>query len=323
MYVKKHAGYSPPRYFLSRWTRTNGRKQEELIYNYGNTQPHFYQPVFKLGLCENIMREYAGADVDLIIDDPPYGKTKQEWDTEPDWEELTELYYDVLSDSGLLVIFGQQPSLISAYNAFTNDGFQFRYELIWEKKNPAWVSPAQPKPAHENIFIFAKKGVKATETTFNTKNVMEDASFVCPDCREKHRRTAYHVEQSETSQSHKGAQSSGTVSRGKDKRYPRSVLEYHEAHPEMTDDPKTGIVGQKPVRLMRWLIMALSNRGDTILDPHAGSGSTLYTAIPLCRRSIGIEANPERYENSKDRLDGRFNELTELKHGRAVEDPAI
>jgi DNA modification methylase len=237
---------------------------------------------------------------------------------EPDWDELTELYGRVLTENGLFVLFGQQPSLIPAYQSFTNDGFQFRYELIWEKKNPSWVSSYQPLPAHETIFIFARSGVKAGETVFNTDQVMEDASFVCSNCEEDISRGSYEVKQGTNSQSHKGAQTSGAVSSGGDERYPKSVLEYEEVHPQFTDDPKSAVVGQKPWRLIRWLIAALSERkpngSATVLDPHMGSGTTPAVAIPLCRKSIGIEADYTHKAEAQERIDAWVEQLEGSKH---------
>lgn len=49
---------------------------------------------------------------------------------------------------------------------------------------------------------------------------------------------------------------------------------------------------QKPLDLMRWCIEKTT--GETILDPFAGSGTTLRAAKDLGRKSIGIEIE-ERY----------------------------
>jgi site-specific DNA-methyltransferase (adenine-specific) len=50
---------------------------------------------------------------------------------------------------------------------------------------------------------------------------------------------------------------------------------------------------QKPIRLMGWVIGLFPN-ANTILDPYAGSGSTLIAAKMLGRCAIGIEIE-ERY----------------------------
>jgi DNA modification methylase len=50
---------------------------------------------------------------------------------------------------------------------------------------------------------------------------------------------------------------------------------------------------QKPIALMRWCFSFLGN-GSTILDPFAGSGTTLVACVQTGRRGIGIELD-ERY----------------------------
>lgn len=48
-----------------------------------------------------------------------------------------------------------------------------------------------------------------------------------------------------------------------------------------------------PVKLAERLIRIYSKRGNLILDPFAGIGSTCIAAMQLDRRSVGVELNPE------------------------------
>lgn len=59
---------------------------------------------------------------------------------------------------------------------------------------------------------------------------------------------------------------------------------------------------QKPIDLTRRLIQRHSNVGDTVLDPFAGSGTTLRAAKDLGRRAIGIEINPDYCAIAVERL---------------------
>jgi site-specific DNA-methyltransferase (adenine-specific) len=57
-------------------------------------------------------------------------------------------------------------------------------------------------------------------------------------------------------------------------------------------DPRTGHQTQKPVALMEILVRLFSNRGELVLDPFAGSGTTGVAAVRMGRRFIGWELNP-------------------------------
>ncbi len=56
---------------------------------------------------------------------------------------------------------------------------------------------------------------------------------------------------------------------------------------------------QKPVALMNIYIENSSRPGDVVLDPFAGSGSTLVAAILSGRRAIGIEKRPEHFDAAR------------------------
>jgi len=58
----------------------------------------------------------------------------------------------------------------------------------------------------------------------------------------------------------------------------------------------------KPDALMCELVQQFSDPGDTILDPFAGSGTTLFAAKRLGRQAIGIELNEQFAEVAAKRL---------------------
>lgn len=52
---------------------------------------------------------------------------------------------------------------------------------------------------------------------------------------------------------------------------------------------RTGHPCQMPVKLLKRIVKVASNKGDLVLDPFAGSGTTLAAAKSLGRRFVGIE----------------------------------
>lgn len=59
---------------------------------------------------------------------------------------------------------------------------------------------------------------------------------------------------------------------------------------------------QKPTSILKHFIGILSDKGDQVLDPFMGSGSTGVAAVSLDRRFIGIELDKEYFEISKKRI---------------------
>ena len=59
---------------------------------------------------------------------------------------------------------------------------------------------------------------------------------------------------------------------------------------------------EKPVRLLERLISLVSDKGDIILDPFCGSGSTCEAAKNIGRHFIGIEIDSEYYAKAFNRL---------------------
>lgn len=60
---------------------------------------------------------------------------------------------------------------------------------------------------------------------------------------------------------------------------------------------------EKPVSLMSELITLFTNRGDTVLDPVMGSGSTGVAAVKNGRKFIGIETNSDFFEIACRRIE--------------------
>ncbi len=59
---------------------------------------------------------------------------------------------------------------------------------------------------------------------------------------------------------------------------------------------------QKPCGLIRELMELFSRKGDLVLDPFAGSGTTAYVALELGRKVLAYENNAEHYDAARRRL---------------------
>lgn len=67
-------------------------------------------------------------------------------------------------------------------------------------------------------------------------------------------------------------------------------------------DPARFHATQKPLSLFSYLVSVSSNKGDLILDPFSGSGTTAIACHRLKRRFICIERDYEYWTNSCERL---------------------
>jgi DNA modification methylase len=65
---------------------------------------------------------------------------------------------------------------------------------------------------------------------------------------------------------------------------------------------------QKPVGIFTPLLEAFTKPGDVVLDPFAGSGSTLVAARDMGCRFVGIELDETHHRTASTRLASKFNQ---------------
>ena len=65
---------------------------------------------------------------------------------------------------------------------------------------------------------------------------------------------------------------------------------------------QAGFPTQLPSELVRQMIRASSNKGESILDPFSGSGTVGMAAVLMGRSYIGIECNEDYLKKSKKRM---------------------
>ena len=59
---------------------------------------------------------------------------------------------------------------------------------------------------------------------------------------------------------------------------------------------------QKPIPVLKRLINIFTDIGDVVIDPCAGSGSTLRAAVELNRHSYGFEIDKNYYKEAKEKM---------------------
>ena len=59
---------------------------------------------------------------------------------------------------------------------------------------------------------------------------------------------------------------------------------------------------QKPVSVLKRLIEIFTDEGDMVIDPVAGSGSTLRAAMELGRSAYGFESDRKMFAKAKEEM---------------------
>lgn len=78
-----------------------------------------------------------------------------------------------------------------------------------------------------------------------------------------------------------------------------------------TGKEKTGYATQKPLSVIKRIVLVHSNEGDTLLDFFAGSGTLGHAALECKRNCILVDKNPEAIEIMKKRF-SPFSEDEEI-----------
>jgi len=241
--------------------------------------PCYVQPFLSLHNedCLETMRRIETGSVDLMITDPPYGITQNDWDIVPNFDLMWLEWERIVKPNGAFIFTAQQPFTSQLVNSRLD---YFKYELIWLKNKAVGFLDAGNKPLkeHENIVVFYRK-----LPTYNPQ-----FTFDKPYDKGV-------VDRMKTSKGNYGKTNISKSSSKDGKRFPKSVI--HFGCEQRTDHPT-----QKPIDLFRYLINTYSNEGDLVFDGYSGSGTTAHACIKEGRKFIGSELNKEYYEKSVKRL---------------------
>jgi len=217
------------------------------------------------GDCRDILPQLE--PVDLVLTDPPYGVTRLSWDEKLDLAALWLLFKKVGRQGTPYIFTATQPFTSKLVMSNLN---WFKHEWIWDKHIPRGFQLAKYRPMmkHESVLVFGDGKV-------NYFPIMEkrDKPVSVKNYSRTSRQSANPIGNNDSSRTftytHKNPSS--------------IILNCWEAqagklHPT-----------QKPVSLMEYLINTYSKKDNVVLDPFAGSGSTLVAAKRLRRKAIGVE----------------------------------
>lgn len=216
-----------------------------------------------------------GVSADLVVADPPYGETSLPWDIWPDgW------LADVAQVSQSLWCFGTMRLLGERWQEFSAAGWKFSQDVIWEKNNGSGFARDRFRRVHEAATHWYRGPWR------DIHHEAPRVSYSGPD------KTA-HGRGSVTP--HTGKIGTHTYT-DDGTRITRSVVKaaavrYQRRHPM-----------EKPTTLLVPLIKYACPPGGLVIDPFAGSGSTLDAARQLGCRAIGIERHEPYAEKAAERL---------------------
>ena len=176
--------------------------------------------------------------------------------------------------------------------ALQADGWWLRQDIIWHKPNPMPESVTDRcTKAHEYVFLFAK-----SERYFYDAEAVSEATSARTLERDKYTRGG-------------NAKAVGVFSTGvrKDNNEAR-----HITHSSTRNRRSVWTISTKPYSGAHFAVMppdlvepcikAGCPEGGTVLDPFAGSGTTLAVAAEQGRNAIGCELNPEYIALAKKRI---------------------
>jgi len=175
--------------------------------------------------------------------------------------------------------------------ALRADGWYLRQDIIWHKPNamPESVTD-RPTKAHEYIFLLSK-----SQKYYYDADAIKEPAVTSGQTRKFNtpKKVGRLVNQRKASGNESPDAEPWEVPAMKNKRSVWTVptQPFPEAH-----------FAVYPPALITPCILAGCPVGGTVLDPFAGSGTTLLVATQHHRKSIGIELNPEYIEIAKRRL---------------------
>ncbi len=252
-----------------------------------------------VGDCLQQLGDGAIYNISMSFVDPPFrqGKSYRLFnDDQPEklyWDWMRDVLLGVNSvtvDGGGVYFMQREKNTEQVLRVLRDAGWTYQNLIVWKKKTSA--VPCEFRFAKQyQIIVFATKGPKPR--TFNKLRV--DLPLA---------------------PGHKYARTNGvylTDVWDDIRELTSGYFAGNEAIRELNGD--RAHVQQSPVALLHRIILSSSMPGDIILDPFAGTGTTLVVAEQLRRQSIGIEIDSKNVAIIKQRLEQmrQADDVTKLR----------
>lgn len=210
---------------------------------------------------------------DCAVTDPPYGETSLPWDRWPDgWPALAAAH------TSSMWCFGSLRMFLARRDEFAE--WRLSQDVIWEKHNGSGFATDRFKRVHECAAHWYRGGWSQVFHAVPTVPRTGPAKSV----------------RTRTAVPHTGAISGGSYD-DDGTRLMRTVVRARSMHGDALHPT------EKPVGILDPLIRYACPPGGLVIDPFAGSGSTLDAARQSGRRAIGIEAHEPYAEKAARRLE--------------------
>ena len=263
-----------------------------------NQKPWWHNDLSVLiqGDCVEVMKKITEKSVDVVFADPPYflssggisvqsGKMvsvdKGDWDKSLTIKDKLLFHQTwirearkVLKDDGTIWISATLHSVYAIGVALELEGFSIINNVIWRKTNPAPNISGRAFTHSTETVIWARKQLTPTK---------KGKHYFAYDEMKKYNNGKQLKDFWDLNDTNVVFESGTTPKREKT----------YGKHPT-----------QKPISLLERIIEASTTEGQIILDPFAGSGTTLIVANSLSRRSIGIELDKMYLDLAKKRIIG-------------------
>ncbi len=242
------------------------------------------------------LKQLESNSVDLIFADPPYNINKAEWDSFSSQKEYIEWSlswineaHRVLKKTGSLYICGFS-EILADIKWSASHLFKGCKWLVWFYRNKANLGNDWGR-SHESILHFRK----TKEFIFNIDEVRIPYN--------EHTTKYPKRTQADTSQYSNGTKNHYVWEPNPLGAKPKDVLEIPtisnsswEKYPHLT---------QKPVELLRKIILSSSNQDSIVVDPFGGSGTTYAVAEAYKQKWLGSELNASYCEMIRKRLEDK------------------